>query len=59
MLLPVGLQQDFIDHFKTRFLEYDKSSADGVNIANSLSQVIDDKHALCLSAYIDDAIDNG
>jgi coniferyl-aldehyde dehydrogenase len=59
ILLPVGLQQDFIDLFKTRFLEYYKTSADGVNFANSLTQIIDDKHALRLSAYIEDAIDKG
>lgn len=59
ILLPANKQQEFIDLFKARFLEYYKTSVDGVSSANSLTQIIDDKHTKRLSNYVADAISKG
>ncbi len=59
VLLPPNLQQEFIDTFKERFLEYYKTPTDGDKQENTLTQIIDDKHHERLSSYIDDAIEKG
>lgn len=59
VLLPPNRQQEFIDTFKKRFLEYYKTPVDGGEKTNTLTQLIDDKHQKRLSGYIDDAIKKG
>ncbi len=59
ILLPPNLQQEFIDTFKARYLEYYKTPTSGESQGHGLTQIIDDKHQKRLSGYIDDALEKG